>query len=428
MKQFFTLKNGLRVHLVPLESTQAVTVLVLSHVGSRFESAEIQGASHFIEHLMFKGTERRPTTLDISRELDAVGAEFNAYTGKNATGYYVKVDATHLPLAVDLLHDMLFHSTFDAEEIDRERGVIAEELKMYEDNPMSHVEDLLENVAYEGNTLGRDIVGTRETIKQMSREAMIAYRDAYYIPANMVIVIAGKVDETVSALLEKTFSSVSDGQKEPATFEPFLGLSEQSLPRLGLQTKDTEQVQLALSFPAYGVNDKRLRAANILAKVLGGTMSSRLFISVRERKGLAYFIRSWIDCVEETGLFIIRAGLDKERLPLAMKTIREELNMIKEEGITDQELQEAKENIRGKLLLKMEDSSAQAAWYATEELFKETKQTPEEYIKEIQAVTAQEVKEVAQEILNESKLTIAGIGPFDSNNSFLKSLDWETSP
>ena len=424
MKNIYTLGNGMRVHLVPQESTEAVTVLVLTHVGSRFEPPEIQGASHFIEHLMFKGTERRPTTLDISRELDAVGAEFNAFTGKNSTGYYVKVDASRVSLAVDLLHDMLFHSKFEQKEIDRERGVIAEELKMYQDNPMAHVEEILENAAYEGNSLSRDIVGTLETIKNMSRDDMVTYRDAYYVPKNMVVVIAGKIDDTVRALLEKTFGTVQDGQKEPATFEPFTGLPAQETPRIALQEKKTEQIQLAISFPAYGVNDKRLLAANILSKVLGGTMSSRLFISVRERKGLAYFIRSWIDAVEETGIFIIRAGLDKDRLPLAMKTIREELAKIKKEGITDQELKEAKDNVRGKILLKMEDSSAQAAWYATEEIFKDTLQTPEEYVKKIQAVTAEEVKEVANEILDEAQIVFSAVGPFDSNETFLKAIDW----
>ena len=195
MSKPILLKNGMRVHLVPVDGTQAVTVLVLCKVGSRYETQPLNGASHFIEHLLFKGTKRRPTTLDISRSLDSVGAQFNAYTDKHRTGYYIKIDAKHTELAVDILHDMIFHSKFDAKELDRERKVVMEEINMYEDNPMRHVEDLLEGIVFEGNTLGWEIAGTHKTMTEMKREDIIAYRDAHYLPSRMVVTVAGTFEQ-----------------------------------------------------------------------------------------------------------------------------------------------------------------------------------------------------------------------------------------
>jgi predicted Zn-dependent peptidase len=417
------LENGMPVYLIPFEGTEAATVLVLTHVGSRFEPEKIQGASHYIEHLMFKGTERRPTTLEISRELDAVGAEFNAYTGKNITGYYVKADGAHLGLAIDLLHDMIFHSKYAEEEVDRERGVILEELKMYEDNPMAHVEELIENVLYEGSTLGRDIIGTRETLKNMTREDLVQFRDENYLPNNMSIAVSGKIDGQTMKWLEETFGQIPNGQKEPAAYEAYAGHSTQEVPKVALQTKETEQVQLAIGFPAYGLNDPKIRAASVMAKILGGTMSSRLFISVRERHGLAYFVRCHVDPVEDTGSLIIRAGLDKSRLKLATKTIMQELRKMVKEGVSEDELHKAKENIRGKLLLKMEDSSSRAGWFGTQELLNDSVKTTQAYIEEIQTVTREQVQEVAKEMLDEKKMCLSVVGPFENKETFLDAID-----
>jgi len=196
-RQYFKLNNGMRVHLTPVAGTQAVTVLVLTKVGSRYETPALSGASHFIEHLMFKGTKKRPTTLDISRTLDSVGAQYNAYTNKHETGYYIKIDAKHTHLAVDVLHDMLFHSHFDAKELDRERGVIIEEINMYQDSPMRHVEELLEAIVFEGNTLGWEIAGSHKTMREMKRDEILAFRDQHYIPSRMVISVAGKIPKNI---------------------------------------------------------------------------------------------------------------------------------------------------------------------------------------------------------------------------------------
>ena len=420
MSQLLKLKNGMRVHLVPVEGTQAVTVLVLCKVGSRYETVPLSGASHFIEHLLFKGTTRRPTTLDISRSLDAVGAQFNAYTDKHRTGYYIKIDSKHTDLAVDILHDMLFHSKFDAKELDRERKVVMEEINMYEDNPMRHVEDLLEGIVFEGNTLGWEIAGTHKTMTEMKRADIIAFRDAHYLPSRMVITVAGKIPKNILSTLEKTFGSVKEPKKDHPSFEPFVGTTAKRFATV--QFKKTEQVHLMFGFPSFGIRDPRNEALTLLSLILGGTMSSRLFISVRERKGLAYMVRAGNTEYEDAGVFSVHAGLDKSRVKLAYKTILQELRKMKKEGVTAKELKEAVDNARGSLLLQMENSSAQAEWYGNDELFLDEAKSPEAYIKKLERVTLADVKEIAQEVLNEKKMKLAVIGPYKNEADFLKAV------
>ena len=292
MKNRYTLDNGMRVMLAPVNGTDTVSVLVLVRVGSRYEYAKINGASHFIEHMMFKGTKRRPTAQHISRALDAVGADYNAFTGKNVTGYYVKVDKSHLELGVDLIDDMLFKSKFDASEMNRERGAIVEEIHMYEDNPMMHVSDLLEREMFDGSTLGWEIAGTPKIIKEIDRDEMYAFYKKYYQPSNMLLVVSGNIDRRVKGWIEKRFGSHKDGKESVDGFETLELPALTKRPRARVQTKSTEQIQLAIGFPSFGTQDPRNPAVTLLANILGGNMSSRLFTEVRERKGLAYFVRA----------------------------------------------------------------------------------------------------------------------------------------
>lgn len=412
MTKPITLKNGARLHLVPFAGTEAATILVLFKVGSRYETPSLNGASHYIEHLMFKGTKRRPNTLDLTRTLDAVGAEYNAFTGKDYTGYYVKIDAKHIPVAADLLHDMLFHSKYDPKEMDRERTVIMEEINMYRDNPIMRVDDLLENEMFKGSTLGWEIAGSHDTMRAMKREEIVAYRDSHYVPSRMVVAVAGKVPKNIRAIVDKTFGSVKKETAQPAEFAPYVSRTAEEDVRFNVEFKEVEQIQLALGFPSFGVADKRNAAVSLLANILGGTMSSRLFISVRERKGLAYSVRASNGTYKETGAFVVQAGLDKSRLADAVKTIRAELKLIRTKGVTPKELREAKDNARGRTLLRLEDSSDRADWYARQELLLDKSQTPEERMREIERVTAKDVLKVAKEILDEKKLTVAAIGPF----------------
>jgi len=413
------LSNGLRVHLAPSHGTGAVTFLVLTKVGSRYEYEAINGASHFIEHLMFKGTKRHPSTAQITRMLDAVGASYNAYTGKDVTGYHITIAAEHLPMAIDLLHDMLFHSLYKKEEVDRERGVIIEEINMYRDNPMMHVEELMEQAMFPGNTLGWDIAGDEKRMRTMTREAVVAYRDAHYIPSRMVVAVAGKVPENALALVKKTFGTVKPAKQEPDPFAPFAPRAFGSTP-VFVQNKPTKQIQVAMGFYSYGLEDARNPATSLLANILGGTMSSRLFIQVRERKGLCYFVRASNSPYEETGVFAIQSGLDRSRLPLAMKTIREEIRKIKKQGVTAKELREARENIRGRLLLRLEDSSEQAEWWAKQELFLGRVKSFEMRMKEFAKVTPKEVQKVANEILDDKRMGIGAVGPFKDGKAFMK--------
>lgn len=305
-----------------------MTIMVLTRVGSRYETKEINGASHFIEHLMFKGTKKRPTTLDISRELDRFGAEYNAFTSKDLTAYYVKMDAKQTKLAVDLLHDMLFHSKYEQKELDRERGVIIEEINMYEDNPRMHIDDLLEEALYPGNTLGWNIAGPREVIRKVTREQMVEYRDSYYIPSRMAVSVSGKLVPGLMAMLEKTFGTVKEPKKpKDAPFMPF-ATPERLAEPMAFQAKKTEQVQLGMAFYGLPYGHKDSSAATLLATILGGTMSSRLFIQVRERRGLCYSINASSQAYEDVGVFSVMSGLEKTRVEEAVQVIWGELKRM----------------------------------------------------------------------------------------------------
>lgn len=420
-----TLKNGLRTILVPVSSTEAVTVLVMIKVGSRYETPELSGASHFIEHMMFKGTKRRPTTLDISKELDSVGASYNAFTSKSYTGYYAKVPAEHFALAVDLLHDMIFNSKYAPAELARERKVIIEEIKMYEENPMMHIEDLLEEKMLEGNPLGWNTAGTKKTMTDMKRSDLLKFRDRNYVPKNLVLAATGKLPVGAEKIIAAKFGAVGANGVRPQcqnNFVPFKTAGCQCcFPKVAVQNKPTDQIQLAFGFFSPSMRDeKNDLLADVLGVILGGTMSSRLFIAVRERKGLAYFVRAGQGAYEDVGVFTIRAGLDKARLPMAAKVIFDELAAIKKKGPSAAELKLAKSYLKGKLKLSMEDSSTQADFYARQELLLDKLESPESLYKKIDKITVKDIQKIANQILCEHNMTVAAIGPFASEKAFLK--------
>jgi predicted Zn-dependent peptidase len=415
--QKLTLKNGMRVHLVPFSGTEAATVLVLTKVGSRYEHDDVWGGSHYIEHLMFKGTKRRPNTVDISRTLDRYGAQFNAYTGKDLTGYYVKIAADKVEVAVDLLHDMIFHSLYDQEEMEREKQVIIEEIKMYEENPIMHLDDLLERGLFAGNRLGKDIAGTPESMRAMKREDVIAFRDAYYIPSRMVVVIAGNVPENALELLEQTFGTVA-AREEAKAFESFGDYPTLAEPRIQRQFKpELNQIQLGIGFAAPHMHHKDEPVAKLLSMIFGGAMSSRLFIEVRERRGLCYSIRSSADTYEDIGMFTVTAGLDAARLEEAMKTIFAEMTKIKTSGVTAEELEDAKTHMEGGLKLALENSSTRAEFVGRQELFKNDVKSVEDRIAQLRAVTAEDVQRLAQVILQKEKMTVSAIGPYENDDA-----------
>lgn len=416
-----TLSNGTRVMLIPSVGTAAVTLLALYEVGSRYESLKINGASHYIEHMMFKGTERRPNTMAISKDLDAVGAEYNAFTGKDYTGYYIRLQADKFGLAADMIEDMVYHSVYRQADLDSERKVIFEEIRMYEDNPMALVEELLEEQLYRGSSLSRRISGTIGTMTGIKRDDLVRYRDSYYVPSRTVVAVSGLFEEgEVLKLLEEKFGSRPAG-KEPKKFQRFdAAKAGYGGVRFNVGRKETEQVQLALGFPAYPYGDPRMPALNLMSIILGGTMSSRLFLTVREKHGLAYFVRSSINPYQDVGNLTIQAGLAKDRVHQAIGLILKEIDRIRSKDVTEEELTRAKDNLKGRLTLNLEDSSQLADWYAKQELMVKRAETPAEKLAKIFAVTRQDVRRAAADVFRNQRMTLAIVGPYADNKEFVR--------
>jgi predicted Zn-dependent peptidase len=419
------LSNNIPVILIPQKGVDSMTIFVFIRVGSRYESKQINGASHFIEHLMFKGTKRRPNTEIISRTLDQYGAEYNAMTSKDYTGYYIKMDAKRTGLAIDLLHDMLFHSAYDAKEIDRERGVIIEEINMYEDNPRMHIDDMLEEALYPNSTLGWNIAGPREVIQTITRDQLVAYRDTYYIPSRITIALAGKISARAVTLLQSTFGTVKEPMhRKDAPYIPFTPPRALTVP-LCVQKKATEQVQLGLAFHGLPMGHRDVPAASLLGTILGGTMSSRLFIQVREKRGLCYSISAAHQPMEDTGMFSIMAGLDKRRVDEALRTMFREVSLMRTALVSREELQRAKDHVRGKLTLAFEDSSVQADWYGKQWMFRKALETPEQRMKRFDQVTAADIRRVARMLFRSSRMARAVIGPFVNTKKLASFFVWK---
>ena len=406
----YTLENGARIVLIPQDNTASITTLVMYPVGSRFESEKLQGVSHYIEHLMFKGTKKRKNTLILTREIDRLGAQYNAFTGKEYTGYYIKADAGFSNIASDILSDMLFESVFDSKEMEREKGPVIEEIKMYRDNPIMNIDNIFEDLLYDGCPLGRDIAGTPKHVKAYKRADVLQYRDKYYDPSNMTVVVAGAVNDEVKKHTDTYFGAKKSKIKASKTYKPSSFGSQAKKDRFILQKKETDQAQLMLGFPGFSYGAKENYATAVLHTIFGGSMSSRLFIQIRERKGLAYMIRSGVEHFHDTGYFYVRAGLDPKNINKAITIIQKEIAKVVEKGVSNRELADAKTHIRGGFTLSLEDSSVVANWYAKESIFSDNIETPQEYIEKIEAVTQEDVQRVAKKIFQASQMRLAIIG------------------
>jgi len=418
------LKNGMSAILIPQEGVKSATVYVFSRVGSRYETKNINGASHFIEHLMFKGTKRRPSAQDISRELDAYGAAYNAYTSKDHTAYFIKISSDKVDKAADLLHDMVFCSAYDPKEIERERGVIIEEINMYEDNPVMRIDMLMQKALFPHSTLGWEEAGPRSVIRNISVKELIAYRDAYYIPSRVTIAVAGDVPKNIMAVLNRTFGTVKKNQtKKDRAFTRCT--TPKKLHTFAVEKKKTEQTQVAIGFYGAHVEHKDVPAIKVLAIILGGYMSSRLFTEVRERRGLCYSVSASHESYEDTGVFGIYAGLDSKRLALAMKTIYSELDLVKEKLVSEEELTRAKDHVKGTLALAFEDSAVQASWFGREWMFRKKLEMPDERIAQLSAVTREQIRRVANIVLRPDRMAVAAIGPLAKGKGLDKKLNWE---
>ncbi|MFH1367354.1 MAG: pitrilysin family protein [Patescibacteria group bacterium] len=421
MYKLLTLKNQAKLILASRHETKAVTVLVLFKVGSRNESQKLNGLSHFLEHMLFKGTKRRPNTLAISRALDQVGADYNAFTTKDHTGFYIKVYHKKIELAIDMLSDILFHSKFSPEEMKKEKGVIIEEINMYEDNPLLYIEDLMERTLFGSGSLGRLIIGPRENIRGFSRGSLVKYHQTFYQPKNMLLAVAGQYEEPrVLELINKYFIGNNAKARIPKISKFKI---RQRKPQVTLKYQKTEQVQLGLGFPAFSYFDKNLYSLYLLSVILGGSMSSRLFIEVREKRGLCYYIKTMPNVYEDTGLLYIQAGLDKTRIFEALGVLWQELVKIRKQGVTPAELKRAKDFIKGKLVLELEESSEIAAFLAKQQLMTGKIEKPEEKFKKIDTVTLGSIKKAAHLVIQKKLINLVVIGPFTRKNEFRRFID-----
>lgn len=411
------LKNGVSLVTAKIPGTQAVTVMVYVKVGSRYEKPEEAGIAHFIEHLLFKGTKKRPTTLDISRELDSVGAEYNAFTGKDYTGFYIKLKAEKIELALDILSDILFNSTFKQEEIDKERGVIIEEINMYEDMPMYLTEEFFESKLYEKNSLGQPVLGTRASILAITRRQIINFHKRFYRQGKLVVSLSGNLLPNTQALVIKYFKK----QKiEKIFFNQVTNLAHN---KVSIYSKKTEQVHLALGLPLainYSHSDiYKFKLANI---IFGGSMSSRLFINIRENQGLCYYINSGLNLYEDTANWVVYAGVDKARAERAIELIKEEWFNLRR-GITLAEFNQAKEYFKGKLALRFEDSAQVAQWFGKQELFGLDLDKPREILKKVDKVNLEDINKILSENITMENLRLALVGSFQKKNKFIKILE-----
>jgi predicted Zn-dependent peptidase len=403
-------KNGLTLITAPMKNTRSVTVLILVGAGSKYETKEKNGISHFLEHMCFKGTKKRPTALDISKEIDSVGGIMNAFTGKDYTGYFIKIDSSHFELALDVAFDVFLNSTFPREEIEKERGVILEEIKLYQDTPTHYIDTLWEKLLYNDQPAGWDIAGSKETILNIKRDDFLKYIKNFYLPQNTVISVAGVVNEKV--LLDKIKEYFGSVKRRKQKSKPKVKESQKKPEKL-FYKKDTSQVHLALGVRAFNLFDKRKYPLQILSVILGGNMSSRLFQEIREKRGLAYYVRTQIELNPDTGYLVSYAGVDYDNLKETIDLIIKEYKKIKEKGVTKEEFLMAKEYIKGVFRLSLEDSENIANFYGAQYLLEKKVLTPEEKIKEIEKVKIDDIQKVAKEIFKNEKLNLAFIGRKD---------------
>ena len=413
------LKNGLRVITVPMKDNPTVTVLVMVEAGSKYETKEINGLSHFLEHMCFKGTTRRPKAIDISRELYTVGAQYNAFTSQEYTGYYAKADFKHLNLLLDVVSDMYLNPVFEDKEIEKEKGVIIEEINMYEDLPHRKVQEIFMRLLYGDQPAGWDIAGTKENIKNIKRSNFLDYRRRHYVPSATTVVIAGKFDEKKTlSNIQKMWDDIIDGKKKGKVKT----IESQAKPAVLLQHKDTDQTHLVLGVRSFDTYSKNNPAIKVLAAVLSGGMSSRLFQKLRDEMGICYYVRAENDTYTDHGVLQVSAGLDNKRVKEGIEAILEEFRRLKIETVSANELNKVKQQLQGNLYLGLETSDSFAEYCGYQEVLNKPIKTPEQIIAEIQAVTSADVKKIANKIFQDKCLNLTIVGRFKDQNEFLPIL------
>lgn len=404
---------------MPQKSTEAVTVLALVGTGSKYENKEISGISHFLEHMFFKGTKKRPNKLDIAETLDKVGGIYNAFTGEDYTGYFAKVAAPRFELALDWVSDIFLNSLLPEKEVAKEKGVITEEINMIYDNPMAHVGVLWSRLLYGDQPAGWDIAGTKESVSQMTRQKLFDYMQSQYVASNAIICVAGKISNGRAVnKIKKYFSGIQEAPfKQKAKV-----IERQTQPECLPYFKETDQTHLCFGARGYNLFHPKRYAQDILGIILGGMMSSRLFMEVRDNLGLAYYIRTEADANPDTGYLVTQAGVDNKNAEKAVSVIWKEYKKIAEKKVPADELKKAKDYITGKMALLFESSDALASFYGSQELLKKEILTPEEIYAKINKVSAEDVLRAANDIFKPEKINLALVGPFKDKKPFQKIL------
>jgi predicted Zn-dependent peptidase len=449
-----TLQNGLRCITIPMADNPAVTVLVMVEAGSKYEAKAANGISHFLEHMIFKGTPTRPKAIDISRELDSIGAQYNAFTSQEYTGYYAKADARHLDICLDVVSDMYNHPLFDAAEIAKEKGVIVEEIRMYQDMPQRHVQDLFLELLYGDQPAGWNIAGSEATVKSFSREDFLKYRGEHYVASATTVVVAGNLgggnggvggkqdavsvasaEKNLIEKIEKKFADISAGKKHTKVAVKEI----QKKPAILAKFKETDQTHLVIGVRSFPILDPRTPALRFLATILGGGMSSRLFQKLRDEMGVGYYVRAENDPYTDHGIFAVSTGVDNARVDEVVKAIIGELKKFivgkvgdatatvaaANRAIPAKELRKAKDYLIGSMMLSLETSDARAEFCSYQEILKRNIQSPAEVAEEIEKVTAEEICAVAREIFTDERLNLAVIGRYKDGEHFRQILTFK---
>jgi len=413
-----TLENGLRVLRADMPQVQSVTCMIMLAAGSRYETPDTNGVAHFAEHMFFKGTERRPTAREIGMEVDSLGGEFNAFTSKEYTGYYIRCAADYLDRALDVLVDMLRHSRFDPEEIEREKGVIVEEMNMYFDTPRDFIGGVYDHLLYDDQPLGWDVIGRKETIRAATRDTFLDYIGHWYKPERMVVGLGGRLPGNELELIQ---GLLGDLEPEP-TGAPDPTTVTGNGSRVAIHHKDSDQAHLILGVPSYPLVHPDRWALQMLSTVLGTGMSSRLFTEVRERRGLAYYVYAHNQSYTDAGSLFSQAGVDINRSQEAVETIVREFRRIADEPVPEEELEKARALAKGRFVLRLENPQGMIVFGLGREVLNDPVLEPDEVIAGVDAVTADDIQRVAQDVIASNGLNLALIGPFEDEASFRELL------
>lgn len=423
-------KLGLPVIRIPMSRLESVTVLALVNTGSRYETPEKEGIAHFFEHIVFKGTQKYPDAQKLATTIDGVGANFNAFTSKEYTGYYVKAASRHLSTALDVISDMLLKPNLNQKDIDLEKRVIAEEINMYVDAPSRHVSNLFDRMMYHGSGLSHDIIGSKKTVDNVTSQDFKDFLSQWYGLPNVVLVLAGHedvvlADETLQLVEEYFAKDGGDRQGKIDLNNGFLADNPISSKRLHVEHRETQQAHFIMGWPGIQRHDDRRYALSLFSIIMGGNMSSRLFSEIREKRGLCYYVNSGVDQFHDTGLFSASAGVDPSRVEEAIKATLDELesaaNGSKE--ISSDELSRAKDYITGKMVLGFEDGESVAQYFGLKQLLLGEIESPEEVMEKLKKVTIQEVISVAKDVIKTDETRFAVIGPFKDREKFEKLIN-----